>query len=94
MPPVRRSQNEAHEIHRGKGLESISFYEQGIRRKLDKDGPTVVHLSPEIIAEVNDLTPFHPSFEEEHPGSSQELPTSLPLPSTSREELRLDGYFK
>ncbi|GFX36654.1 uncharacterized protein TNCV_580331 [Trichonephila clavipes] len=30
----------------------------------------------------------------EHPGGGQGNPTYLPLPPTSREDLRLDGYLK
>ncbi|GFV16108.1 hypothetical protein TNCV_3378721 [Trichonephila clavipes] len=39
---------------------------------------------------------FHPNFEGEYPGDSQRPPRSLPVPPTSREDLRLDGcseYF-
>ncbi|GFX51784.1 hypothetical protein TNCV_5014861 [Trichonephila clavipes] len=41
----------------------------------------------------NSLAQFHPNLEEEHPGGSQEPPTSLPLLPTTREDLRLDGYL-
>ncbi|GFW35840.1 hypothetical protein TNCV_1926711 [Trichonephila clavipes] len=36
---------------------------------------------------------FHPNLEGEKPGGGQGLPTSLPLPPTTREGLRLDGYL-
>ncbi|GFV29331.1 DDE_3 domain-containing protein [Trichonephila clavipes] len=42
----------------------------------------------------NDLARFHLSLEGEHPGGSQGTPTSLSLPPTSREDLRLEGYSK
>ncbi|GFW54209.1 glycerol-3-phosphate dehydrogenase, mitochondrial [Trichonephila clavipes] len=34
------------------------------------------------------------NLEEEHPGGDQRPPTSLPLPPTSQEDLRFDGYLK
>ncbi|GFS83762.1 hypothetical protein TNCV_610961 [Trichonephila clavipes] len=37
---------------------------------------------------------FTPNFEGEHPGGGQGPPTSLPLPSTSRQDLWLDGYLE
>ncbi|GFY10345.1 hypothetical protein TNCV_2630221 [Trichonephila clavipes] len=40
------------------------------------------------------LTHSNPNFEGEHPGNGQGPPDSLPLPPTSREDLRLDGYLK
>ncbi|GFT64588.1 hypothetical protein TNCV_649651 [Trichonephila clavipes] len=46
------------------------------------------------ICRLCDLARFHPNFEEEHPGSDQGSPTSLPLPATSREDLWLDGYLE
>ncbi|GFV96949.1 uncharacterized protein TNCV_4351621 [Trichonephila clavipes] len=39
-------------------------------------------------------TIFYPNFEGEHPGGAQRPPTSLPLPPTSREDLRLEGYLE
>ncbi|GFW46263.1 uncharacterized protein TNCV_2813581 [Trichonephila clavipes] len=36
----------------------------------------------------------HPEVEGEYPGNAQGLPTSLPLSSTSREDLRFDGYLE
>ncbi|GFW19945.1 hypothetical protein TNCV_866511 [Trichonephila clavipes] len=39
------------------------------------------------------LARLHPNFEGEYPGG-QGPPTSLPLPPTSRENLRLDGCLK
>ncbi|GFV60117.1 hypothetical protein TNCV_3886351 [Trichonephila clavipes] len=42
--------------------------------------------------ETGCTSPFYPNFELEHPGRGQRPTTSLSLPSTSREELRLDGY--
>ncbi|GFV67586.1 hypothetical protein TNCV_4622661 [Trichonephila clavipes] len=36
---------------------------------------------------------FYPNFEVEHPGGGQRPLTSLPLPSTSQEDLRLEGYL-
>ncbi|GFS89632.1 uncharacterized protein TNCV_3786971 [Trichonephila clavipes] len=42
----------------------------------------------------NVLVRFHPNFEGEHGRGSQEPLTSLPLPPTSREDLRLDGYLE
>ncbi|GFX17316.1 uncharacterized protein TNCV_3553211 [Trichonephila clavipes] len=42
----------------------------------------------------NDLARFHSNLEGEHPGGGQGHPTSPPLPSTSREDMRLDGYLK
>ncbi|GFV02460.1 uncharacterized protein TNCV_1023881 [Trichonephila clavipes] len=35
-----------------------------------------------------------PNFEGEHSRGGQGYPTSLPLPPTSREDLRLDGYLE
>ncbi|GFV43497.1 hypothetical protein TNCV_4592211 [Trichonephila clavipes] len=35
-----------------------------------------------------------PQIRGTNPGDSQRLPTSLPLPPTSREDLRLDGYLE
>ncbi|GFY17050.1 transposable element Tcb1 transposase [Trichonephila clavipes] len=43
---------------------------------------------------TNDLARFHPSFEGELPGGCKRPFTSFPLPPTSREDSRLDGYFK
>ncbi|GFU52965.1 hypothetical protein TNCV_1142571 [Trichonephila clavipes] len=37
---------------------------------------------------------FHPNLEGENPGGGQGPPTSLPLPPTTREDLRLDGYLE
>ncbi|GFW47423.1 hypothetical protein TNCV_4537131 [Trichonephila clavipes] len=37
---------------------------------------------------------FHPNFEGEHPASSHGPHISLPLPPTSQEDLRLDGYLE
>ncbi|GFX57814.1 uncharacterized protein TNCV_943741 [Trichonephila clavipes] len=37
---------------------------------------------------------FHPNLGGEHPGGGQRPPTSLPLPPTSRKDLRLDDYLK
>ncbi|GFW31559.1 hypothetical protein TNCV_4419941 [Trichonephila clavipes] len=37
-----------------------------------------------------DLARFHPNFQ----GGGQWPPTSLPLPPTKREDLRLDGYLE
>ncbi|GFY27616.1 uncharacterized protein TNCV_910671 [Trichonephila clavipes] len=37
---------------------------------------------------------FHPNFEGEHPGGSQGSPNILPVPRTSREDLRLDSYLE
>ncbi|GFY27280.1 hypothetical protein TNCV_2069001 [Trichonephila clavipes] len=37
---------------------------------------------------------FHPNLERENPGGDQGPPTSLPLPPTSREDLRFDGYLE
>ncbi|GFU34214.1 hypothetical protein TNCV_3764881, partial [Trichonephila clavipes] len=36
----------------------------------------------------------HSNFEGEHPRGGQGLPTSLSLPSASREDLRFDGYLE
>ncbi|GFX21084.1 uncharacterized protein TNCV_4366641 [Trichonephila clavipes] len=36
----------------------------------------------------------YPNFEGEHPGGGQGPSTSLPLPSTSLKDLRLDGYLE
>ncbi|GFV26420.1 hypothetical protein TNCV_4476291 [Trichonephila clavipes] len=41
----------------------------------------------------NDLACFHPIFKEDTLGWSG-APTSLPLPPTAREDLRLDGYLE
>ncbi|GFW37521.1 hypothetical protein TNCV_861281 [Trichonephila clavipes] len=37
---------------------------------------------------------FYPNFEGEQSRSGQGSPTSLPLPPTSQEDLRLDGYLE
>ncbi|GFW58885.1 uncharacterized protein TNCV_4047231 [Trichonephila clavipes] len=36
---------------------------------------------------------LHPNLETENPGGGQGPPTSFPLPPTTREDLRLDGYL-
>ncbi|GFY02827.1 hypothetical protein TNCV_3507071 [Trichonephila clavipes] len=41
-----------------------------------------------------DFALFHPYLEGENPGGGQGPPTSLPLPPTTREDLRLDGYLE
>ncbi|GFU95338.1 hypothetical protein TNCV_4309371 [Trichonephila clavipes] len=37
---------------------------------------------------------YHPNLEGENPGGGQGPPISLPLPPTTREDLRLDGYLE
>ncbi|GFT26069.1 hypothetical protein TNCV_2332531 [Trichonephila clavipes] len=45
--------------------------------------------SPVSVSGAKTSARFHPSFEEEHPGEGQGLPTSHSLPPTSREDLWL-----
>ncbi|GFU29696.1 uncharacterized protein TNCV_4745321 [Trichonephila clavipes] len=55
----------------------------------------VVSLNFEHLASDSTIfTRFHPNLEGENPGGGQGAPTSLPLPSTTREDLRLDGYLE
>ncbi|GFW46118.1 hypothetical protein TNCV_3277351 [Trichonephila clavipes] len=53
-----------------------------------------VRLSTESLVTVRFGSRFHFSFEGEHPKSAQGLPSSLPLPPTSREGLKLNGYLE
>ncbi|GFT90924.1 hypothetical protein TNCV_1066041 [Trichonephila clavipes] len=79
MPPDRQQHHfKAHEIHRGKGL--------------------VVRLSLAVAVNTLHVTARFgsapPNFETEHPVVDIGLSTSLPLPPTSREDLRLDDYLE
>ncbi|GFV81152.1 uncharacterized protein TNCV_3742131 [Trichonephila clavipes] len=69
---------EAHEVHLGKGLDCTPV----VCRRLEYhagDG-TILLSCPPILRE--------------HPGGGQGPPTSLPLPPTTREDLRRDSYLE
>ncbi|GFU56085.1 putative transposable element [Trichonephila clavipes] len=46
------------------------------------------------VGNIYDFARIHPIFQGKHPGGGQRIPTSIPLPPTSREDLRLDGYLE
>ncbi|GFW38136.1 hypothetical protein TNCV_602121 [Trichonephila clavipes] len=55
----------------------------------------LIRLSIAIaLSTAYDFARFHSNFEEEYPGTGQVPSTTLPLPPTSREDLRLDGFLE
>ncbi|GFV29963.1 uncharacterized protein TNCV_3100411 [Trichonephila clavipes] len=78
LPLVGQYQIEAHEINHGKGLVCYVFL-------------LAVTLNTKQMA-VWQMA--HPNLEGEHPEGGQGPLTSLTLPSTSREDLRLDCYLE
>ncbi|GFT51898.1 uncharacterized protein TNCV_1226201 [Trichonephila clavipes] len=70
---------EAHEIHRGKGLDVCLTLAVALN---------IMQVTGYVLDQ------FHPNFEGEYLGGGQRPPTSLLLPPTSRGDLRLHGYLK
>ncbi|GFX00997.1 hypothetical protein TNCV_4579631 [Trichonephila clavipes] len=62
-------------------------------RQIHRAKGTVVRLSLAKTLSTNklqyDLGQFHPNFEGENPGGGERLPSSIPLPPTSGEDLLL-----
>ncbi|GFT43476.1 uncharacterized protein TNCV_815211 [Trichonephila clavipes] len=69
---------EAREVHHGKGLDCTPVVSRSFEHHTDDST---------ILARL------HPNLEGKHPGGPGP-PTSLPLPPSSQEDLRLDGYLE
>ncbi|GFU49630.1 hypothetical protein TNCV_4143971 [Trichonephila clavipes] len=59
-----------------------------------KVSPVVSRSFEHLTCDRTILAQFHPNFEGEHSGGDQGTSTSPPIPPTSREHLRLDGYLE
>ncbi|GFY29340.1 hypothetical protein TNCV_4724681 [Trichonephila clavipes] len=56
--------------------------------------PVIIRSFEQHTSDITILARFHPNFEGERPGSGQRPANSLPLPPTSPEDLRFDGYLE